>query len=200
MVSAAISLLIMLNPFGLFFYLMPVRDQMKAGAFNLLFIRSALISTVIAVLFYLFGEYTFIHLLKINFEAFRIFGGAVIFSLSFLYLIGGRRAMIAMKDDTGDLAAEIAMPFMIGLGSISLIVLTSHYIKGVAGFASVILALLAHFLIAAGFMAIHTKIKKGPVRKFFSQANSVLMRVNGFFIGAIGINMLITGIRNILKT
>lgn len=198
MLEAIVSLVIMLNPFGLFFYLTPVKDQMKPRAFISTFLKSSLISTAIAIVFYFFGEYFFIHVLKINFEAFRIFGGIIIFTLSFLYLIGGRRTIIVMKDNPDDLAAEIALPFMVGLGSISLIVLTSHYQPGLNGFIAVIAALLVHFLSAAGFLYLRDNIKKTALKKYFERTITVLVRLNGFFIGTIGVNMIIKGIKSLL--
>jgi len=198
MLEAIVSLVVMLNPFGLFFYLTPVKDHMKPKVFIDTFLKSSLMSTVIAILFYFFGEYFFINILKINFEAFRIFGGIIIFSLSFLYLIGGRRSIIVMKDNPGDQAAEIALPFMVGLGSISLIVITSRNMPGLPGFIAVISALLIHFFAAAGFLYARDKIKKTALKNYFEETITVMVRLNGFFIGTICVNMIIKGIKSLL--
>lgn len=199
MLAAIVSLVVMLNPFGLFFYLTPVKDQMKTRVFTGVFLRSAVISYGIVLFFYFFGEFFFMNVIKINFEAFRIFGGVIIFSFSYLYIIGGRRSMIMMKDDPDDLAAEIAMPFMVGLGSISVIILISHQLPRGQGFIAVTASLLLHFIISASFIAARENIQNKLMKKYFERTINVLVRVNGFFIGAIGVNLLITGIKNIIK-
>ena len=59
-------------------------------------------------------------------ESFRIFGGVVLLSFGFLYIVKGDTALISIKEDLDDLASEIALPFMVGAATISLSIIIGN--------------------------------------------------------------------------
>ena len=69
---------------------------------------------------------------------------------------------------------------------------------GLMGFIAVISALFIHFLAAAGFLYARDKIKKTTLKNYFEETITVLVRLNGFFIGTIGVNMIIKGIKSLI--
>ena len=116
----------MMNPFALFLYLEPIRKDLDHKIFLKVIFKATLISFTICLIFFLFGNMMFQKIFQINFESFRIFGGIIIFSFSYIYIVKGQKAMIMMKEDLDDLASEIALPFMVGAGTISLSILLSQ--------------------------------------------------------------------------
>jgi multiple antibiotic resistance protein len=79
-----------------------------------------LISFAICLSFFYIGDIIFQETFQIDFESFRIFGGIIAFSYACYFIVKGQKAVIIMKEDLDDLAAEIALPFMVGAGMISL--------------------------------------------------------------------------------
>jgi multiple antibiotic resistance protein len=193
-----IPILVMMNPIGLFLYLAPIRKQLSRHNFIKVLFKASLISFSILFLFFLTGNFLFEEVFRIHFESFRIFGGIVIFSFSYLFIVKGKKAFIHMKEDLDDLASEIALPFMVGAGTISLTVLLSYKTTMFMGTMILLIAMGLAFLIILLLNLFREKI---PLHKFkvaFDKNMEVLLRLNGFFIGAIGINMVITGILGIV--
>ena len=197
MVKSIIAFMVMLNPFALFLYLQPVMKELSSQDFAKVVFRASLISFGIFFFFQLTGVFLFRNVLQIRFEAFRIFGGVVIFSFAFLYIVKGQRALIQMKEDLEDLASEIALPFKVGAGTISLSILMAEELPLVQAFFSLVLSVTANALAILLLKWFRDSIERRKFRVAFDKNMEILMRLNGFFLGAIGVNMTVTGINNL---
>ena len=102
-----------------------------------------------------------------------------------------------MKEDLNDLASDIALPFMVGAGSISITVIIAHNFTAVEGFFMILGALLVAIATILILKVIKDYIILKEFRTAFDKAMEILLRLNGFFVGAIGIDMILTGITNI---
>ncbi|WP_207494470.1 MarC family protein [Aridibaculum aurantiacum] len=196
MISAIVSFLVMLNPFALFLYLKPVMKDLSDQDFVRVFLKATIISFFIFLAFLFFGDIFFLQVFRINFESFRIFGGIVIFSLAYLFIVRGEKAFIQMKGDLHDLASEIALPFMVGAGTISLTVLMRDRLVLWQGIVALVIILLITFFVIIGMKKIRDGIKSEKFRLAFDKNMEVLLRINGFFLGAIGVDMIVHGIRS----
>lgn len=192
-----IAFLVMLNPFALFLYLQPVMQELTQKDFVKVMLKATGISYGMYILFLLAGNFLFERIFQIHFESFRIFGGIIIFSFAYLFIIKGEKAFLHMKSTLDDLASEIALPFMVGAGTISLTILMSQeYRLHIAGIALVIV-LSANYLIIMLMKTLREHLHMESLRVAFDKNMDLLLRLNGFFLGAIGINMVIAGISNI---
>lgn len=198
MIAAIFSFLVMLNPFALFLYLKPVMNDLTAPDFRAVFLKATLISFSIFMVFLLFGDVVFQKVFRINFESFRIFGGVVLFSLAFIFIVQGKKAFIQIKGDLDDLASEIALPFMVGAGTISLTILMAGQLELWEGVVSLVVILLINFLFIMGLKQLRNMMRSKKVQKTFDKNMELLLRINGFFVGAIGIDMIVTGISNLI--
>lgn len=196
MIPSIVEFLVMLNPFALFLYLEPVRKDLTRKAFTILIIKASLISFIICLLFFMSGDIFFRKVFHIDFESFRIFGGIIIFSYAYFYIVKGQKALIIIKEDLDDLASEIALPFMVGAGTISLSILLSQKTTYLLGAASLAVIFIVNFAIIYLLNRFRYSIEKKKFKTAFDKNMEVLLRLNGFFIGAIGINMMLTGIQN----
>lgn len=197
MLSMIIAFLVMLNPFAMFIYLGPVMRELSHKDFMKVLFKASFISFCIFLFFLLIGDILFEKIFQINFESFRIFGGIVIFSLSYFYIVKGQKALIHMMESLDDLASEIALPFMVGAGTISLTLLMSHHYVLINSIIALMIILGVNYLFILGLKAIKDTIEKKKFRIAFDKNMEILLRLNGFFLGAIGINMIVTGIKNL---
>lgn len=126
MISSVIEFLVMLNPFALFLYLEPIRKDLSYKSFTRVIFKATLISFIICLVFFFTGDLIFRKIFHIEFESFRIFGGIIIFSFAYFFIVRGQKALIIIKENLDDLASEIALPFMVGAGTISLSILLSQ--------------------------------------------------------------------------
>ena len=196
MLVSLIELLIMLNPFALFLYLEPVRKDLNHKQFMSVIFKASLISLTICYVFFFSGEFLFKRVFLIDFESFRIFGGIIIFSFAYFFIVKGQRALIMIKENLDDLASEIALPFMVGAGTISLTIITSYRHSTLIGILVLLIVFAANFGIIYLLKKIRDSLEGKRLKTAYDKNMEVLLRLNGFFIGAIGINMILSGIKN----
>jgi len=195
-IAYAVSFLAMLNPFALFIYLMPVMRELDEKDFMKVLLRASFISFIIFYIFSFGGEFIFEDILQIRFESFRIFGGVVLFTFAFMYIVHGRKSLIELKENLNDLANEIALPFMVGAGTISLAILIGY--KFLVVKTSIILAgIMGVNFFAIVILMYIRKALSVRMKVAFDKMMEMSLRLNGFFVGAIGLNMIITGVDNL---
>lgn len=197
MIEIITSFLVMLNPFALFIYLQPVMKELKGKDFKIVLLKSSLISFIILFIFTFGGDFIFAKIFQINFESFRIFGGIIIFTMGYLFIVKGGGALINMKEDLNDLASEIALPFMVGSGTISVSVLLGHNFEIGKAVFILIGALAINFAVIMILKFTKDKLPTKSLKIAFDKNMSILLRLNSFFVGAIGLDMIITGINNL---
>lgn len=199
MSAVILSFLVMLNPFALFLYLKPVMQDLPDRVFRNVFLKASIISLSIYLVFLLLGDVVFHKVFRINFESFRIFGGIVLFSFAYMFIVQGKKAFIQIKGDLHDLASEIALPFMVGAGTISLTVLMSDQLILWQGVLALLIIMIVNFLFIIGVKKMRDSMRSKRVQTAFDKHMELLLRINGFFLGAIGIDMVVTGIRNLIR-
>ena len=197
MFSSIVQFIVMLNPFALFLYLEPIRKDLNHRTYILVILKASLISFIVCLFFFLTGDIIFSKIFHIDFEAFRIFGGIIIFSYAYFYIVKGQKAMIMIKENLDDLASEIALPFMVGAGAISLSILLSQKQNMVMGTLVLVIIFISNFLVLFILKKFRDSIEMRKFRTAFDKNMEVLLRLNGFFIGAIGIDMVLSGINNL---
>jgi multiple antibiotic resistance protein len=197
MLKTILSFIVMMNPFALFLYLTPVMKELKHQEFLLVLTKASFISYGIILFFILTGESIFNIIFQIEFNSFRIFGGIVIFSFAYYYIVQGRKALIQLRGSLDDLAAEIAMPFMVGAGTISLAIIASGELTIGMNMVILPIILIINFLIILGLKTIRDHIMQKRQRIAFDKTMGILLRLTGFFVGAIGIDMALRGIKNL---
>lgn len=198
MIAAIVSFLVMLNPFALFLYLKPVMKDLSDADFRAVFLKASSISLCIFLVFLLFGDVVFQKVFRINFESFRIFGGIVLFSFAYIFIVQGKKAFIQIKGDLHELASEIALPFMVGAGTISLTILMAGQLKLWEGVISLLVVMLVNFVFIMGLKQLRYSMRSKKVQTAFDKNMELLLRINGFFVGAIGIDMIVSGISNLI--
>lgn len=196
MFSLFIAFVVMINPIALFLYLLPIMEELEHKEFAKVMFKATLTSFMIYFLFFLFGDVLFTKVFQINFESFRIFGGVVLFSFAYFYIVKGQKAMLRMKENLDDLANEIALPFMVGAGTISLAILMKEKLDYALGIGTLVVATFVSFNIVMALKFVRDRLKNERLRIAFDKNMEIAVRLNGFFVGAIGIDMMNTGIRN----
>lgn len=196
MLSSIIEFLVMLNPFALFLYLEPIRKDLSHKNFLIVILKATIISLTICTIFFFTGDVIFRKVFQIDFESFRIFGGIIIFSYAYFYIVKGQKALIMIKENLDDLASEIALPFMVGAGAISLSILLSQKHTALTGAIMLAIIFILNFGVLYVLKILRDSLEKRKFKTAFDKNMEVLLRLNGFFIGAIGVNMVLTGIQN----
>lgn len=195
----AIFLATIVNPVAVFVYLAPVRQNLSERDFLRVLFMATMISLAINLFFTFTGEWIFRSVFKINFNSFRIFGGIVLLSISLMSIIQGQKALISIRGSLDDIASEIAMPFMTGVGTISVCILLGSKMGRLEAAGVNFAVAAAAFAIVALLAAVRYHLKDS-ITAVFDKVLAILIRINGFFMGAFGVEMIMTGISSFLHS
>lgn len=195
MLNFIISFLVLLNPFALFIYLLPIKKERGFRTFASVLFRASLISGAIYILFALFGQAIF-QGLNIQFEAFRIFGGIVLVSFALSFILQGKQSMITTRGELSKIAAEVALPFIVGAGTITQSILIGEAMGAISAIMTIACVMILNFLIIMTLAQVRHNLST-PLKVVFDKNAEILLRVNGFIVGAYGVNLIIIGAQNI---
>lgn len=196
MAQFVISFLVLLNPFALFVYLSPIAKELNQHDFLLVLLKAAGLSLAIFLVTTLFGEYIFIKFLFIDFASFKIFGGIVITLYALIFIIQGKKSFFVLKGSLDDLAAEIALPFMVGAATVSLCIIIGNKFRPLQAAGVIIVAMIIHVSLVFLLTFLRYTLFKKSLRVSFDKVLGMLLRLNGFIVGAIGSNLIVSGIKD----
>ena len=117
--KSAVLLFVILNPFALSVYLMDMLQHHSLRTVAGVLLRATAISGVVFALFAWGGDRIFSDVLQVRFAAFQIFGGLVFVIIALRFMVSGGDALVSLRGEPEHLAGAIAMPFMIGPGTVS---------------------------------------------------------------------------------
>lgn len=197
MMSYILAFLVMLNPFALFVYVKNVREELPDRDYYSVLVKAFILSFMIYAFFAVFGAFLFNEIFKIDFGSFRIFGGIVLLSLALVIIIQGRRSVVTLKGSLDDIASDLAIPFMVGPGTISVSIIIGNDLLPALAVFIIAAAIVINFTIMMALSIMRKRMLNDGSRRVFDKKLGVFLRVNGFFIGAIGVDMVITGLDNI---
>jgi multiple antibiotic resistance protein len=117
--SSLLPFLAILNPFALCLYLAGVMDDLKSRTFIRVLFWASIISLIVFWIFAIVGESLLVDFLGVRPGALRIFGGVVFFVVAYNYVTKGYKAGEILRGSLEELPSAIALPFMIGAGTIT---------------------------------------------------------------------------------
>ena len=194
-----IPFLAILNPFALALYLADVIEELSARQFLRVLLGACGISIVVFSICALAGETLLVGFLGVRPGALRVFGGVVFFVVGYNYVVRGYRATEMLRGSAQALPSAIALPFMIGAGTI-----TQSILIGKQHPPLVVIAILAAgvgvsfaFVMAFKWLRDHMR---GTREQVFDRYVNIFARLNGLVIGAVSTDMIVTGLRELWRT
>jgi len=195
MTRSLVSFLAILNPFALCLYLQAVMDDLDRKQFVRVLLMASLTSLGIFYLFAVAGERV-VECLGIHTEALRVFGGVIFFVVGYNYATRGYRAAEMLRGDVSELPSAIALPFMIGAGTLTQAVLVGKRHSSGMAFSILVGALLVSFITLVLFQWLREGMRRRNILVFDRYVN-ILSRVNGLIIGALSTQMVVLGLKDL---
>jgi len=187
--------LVLFNPFLMSIYLLDLIQEMDRPSFFKVLIRAIFISGGVFLLFAWGGEAIFTDVLQVEFASFLLFGGIIIFLIALQMMFTGSEAIKKMRGgDPAHISGSIAMPFMIGPGTISASVIAGNTLSYPMAALSIALSLLLTVIMLMLLKQAFDTIK---VRNtdLLERYIDITGRAGALLTGTIGIQMMIQGIR-----
>lgn len=193
MLNDALLMLVIVNPFSQMVYLADLMNRSTEREFIMIYIRATFLTTVICLLFAWAGEFLLFDVFQVNLSAMRIFGGLIILAVAFSYIIRGPQGLRLFRGDVTEIAQQISLPLMVGPGVLWMSVKIGETYN--LAFAALIISLV---FIANGLSVLiyffFYKEAKGLLATGMIKYFSIAMRLNAFMMGAVAVNMVISGI------
>ena len=189
----------LLNPFLMSIYMLGIIRNSEARVFNRALIQGSLISFVVFIIFAKTGEAFFHDVLHVRFESFQIFGGIIFLVIGYRYVFEGADTIGVMRGAPHHLAGTIAMPFMIGPGTISAAVITGIQLSlwQLVLVIFVTLFLTCSLLILMKYAHDHLQHKHS---NYIDLYVDIVGRLAALLIGTIAIEMIVTGVSGIMQS
>ncbi len=197
-IESCIFLLVLLNPFLLSIYLLDLIQKLPLAFLAGVLLRASLISGVVFCLFAWAGDMILTDLLHVRFASFRVFGGVVFLIIGIRFVLYGGQALESLRGETGYSGGAVAMPFMIGPGTVSASMIAGSETPVAFVVIAVVLALTLTSLFVLGFKVLHDWIKKRN-EQLVERYVDIVGRVSALIIGTIAVEMIFRGVETWLK-
>jgi multiple antibiotic resistance protein len=198
LVSALVTLLVVVDPVGLAPSFLGVTQGMPRPARNQVALRASFIAAGILASTALVGDWL-LTTLSITLSAFRIAGGLLLFSIASEMVFGvrterqTRQAVDALEERVRNVAAfPLAIPLMAGPGAITAVVLLGGRSDHDPVRLGILLAVIAVVCLACALCFIAAARIAGVLG---ATGNAVMERLLGVILAALAVQYVIDGIR-----
>ena len=192
-VSSFLLLFALLNPFLMSVYLMDLITDLPRTMFVRVLARGALISAVVFALFAWSGDALFSDVLHVRFASFQVFGGLIFLLIGARFVFTGADAMRAMRGQPEHLAGSIAMPFMIGPGTVSASVVVGARLPVPDAIGIIVLTLTATVVLVSAIKLAHDFLKERNAR-LIDRYVEIVGRISALLIGTFAVEMIFEGL------
>ena len=192
-VSSVALLLMLLNPFLLIIYLTDLVQDLDRRTFRLVLVRAGLISAGIFAVFAVLGDALFSEVLQARFASFQIFGGVVFLLIGIQFIFNGPGALRSMRGTPEHIAGSIALPIMIGPGTISASIMAGSRLSPGLAVAGIALAVVVTVLIILLLKDLYDFVLPRNAR-LVERYIEVMGRITALVVGTFSIEMIMQGV------
>jgi multiple antibiotic resistance protein len=193
-ISSIGLLLVLLNPFLVSVYLVDVFEKLNRKQFTQVLIRAGLIASIVFCCFAMLGDAVFSRIVQAEFASFQIFGGVVFLLIGLQFVFLGPKAIEILRGESQHLAGAIAMPVLIGPGTISASIIIGKRHDMVSAWAIVLIAVITSILLLLVLKALYDFVQ--PRREPLVQRYiEIAGRITAMIVGTIAVDMIMQGIR-----
>ena len=187
-------MLVLLNPFMLWVYLHDMLGQLPIATARRVVARGAAVAMVVFAGFAWTGDALFVHVLQVRFASFLLFGGVIFLIIAVRVVLVGSRAKTELVGGAPQhIAGSIAMPFMIGPGTVSVSVLAGESAGPVVATAAIGTAVAITVSIVLFLEGLLRRVAV-RYRGFVERYTDIVGRVSALAMGTIALEMILRGI------
>ena len=192
--KSASLLLVLLNPFLVILYLVDLVENLGAKRFAQVLFRAGLIASAVFCSFAILGDAIFSSVVQAEFASFQIFGGIVFLLIGLQFVFRGPNAIEILRGKSEHVAGAIAMPVMIGPGTISASVVIGKRLDPLIACTAVLVAVATFIAVVVALKLVHDYVRPRSeplVQRYIEVAG----RIMALFVGTVSVEMIMQGIR-----
>lgn len=191
--NSFLLLLVLLNPFIMSIYLLDLVKQVELRVFSQLIVRAFLMSLVVFLVFAWFGERVFDSVFQVRFLAFMIFGGITFLIVGIRLILGMGPPVDAMNTQSREVAGAIAMPFIVGPGTISACVIAGSRVGAPGASLAITLAIVVAAISMILLKFLHDWVQTRHER-YVERYVEIAGRITALFTGSFAVDMILKGV------
>lgn len=191
-------LFVLLNPFIMSVYLVELIKGMAIRDFATQLLRAGLLSLAVLLAFAWAGEVIFEDVMQVRFLSFMIFGGITFLIIGVRLILYATPPIQSLRPESKEVSGAIAMPFIIGPGTISASVLAGSRLDFVLGSLAISLALAAAIGSIILLKKLHDMVQTRSAR-YVERYVEIAGRVTGLFTGSFAVEMILKGVERWLR-
>jgi multiple antibiotic resistance protein len=185
-------LLALLNPFLVIVYLIDVLEKLESRLLQKVLLRAGIIAGAIFCCFAILGDTIFSNLIHAEFASFQIFGGIVFLIIGIQFVLRGPSAIAVLRGESEHIAGAIAMPILIGPGSLSACIIIGEKHEPLVACAIVLCVTVVSITIMMALKSLYDFVQ--PRRENLIQRYiEIAGRIQALYIGTISIQMIMLG-------
>jgi len=192
-IHALLLLFMLLNPFLVILYLFDAIKKLSTSQFNRVMLKAGIISLAVFLFFSMLGDYIFNVIFQAEFASFQIFGGIVFLVIGLQFVFKGSATIDALRGEINQMAGAIAMPILIGPGTISASVLIGKRLKPLPAVLAIVIAVGMSILIMIILKQVHDRVKTKR-EDLIERYTEVAGRILSIYVGTISIEMIMRGL------
>lgn len=196
--TSFLLLFALLNPFLMSIYLIDLITDLGTRVFVRVLARGAMISGVVFMLFAWGGDAIFSQYLQVRFASFQVFGGIVFLLIGVRFVFSGADAMRTVRGQPEHVAGSIAMPFMIGPGTVSASVVIGARLPVLNAAAVILVTLALTVLLVIAIKLAHDYVRERNAR-IIDRYMEIVGRLSALLIGTIAVEMVFEGLGSWLR-
>ena len=192
-VESSALLLALLNPFLLVVYLVGPMKELDRKQFQQVLTRAGLIAGAVLCCFAVLGDVIFSSVVQAAFESFQIFGGIVFVLIGLQFVFRGPSTLELLRGEAEHISGAIAMPVLIGPGTISASVIIGKRHDAVVACGTVLTAVLISLVMVFWLKTLHDYVRprnEAVIERYIEIAG----RITALYIGTIAIEMIMRGV------
>ncbi len=192
-VRSVALLLMLLNPFLLIIYLIDLVQEMDRQAFRRVLVRAGIISGTVFLVFGLLGDLIFDVVLQARFASFQVFGGIIFLLIGIQFVFSGPGALRQMRGNPQHIAGSIALPIMIGPGTVSASILAGNRLPPLLAGGSIVLAVVTTVITMILLKGLHDYVRprnEGLIERYIE----IMGRITALVVGTFSIEMIMQGL------
>lgn len=197
-VSASTLLFMLLNPFLLVVYLIDVFQKLSTATFIRVILRAGFISIGVFSASALLGDVIFEDVLQARFASFQVFGGIVFLLIGLRFVFEGNAAIEALRGESQHIAGAIAMPLMIGPGTIGASILIGKRLGQWQAILAITLTVLLSVVVMIILKRVHDFVRthnEPMVQRYIEVAG----RITALIVGTFAMEMIFRGVGTWVK-
>lgn len=186
-------MLVLLNPFLVIVYLVDVVQKLDRRVFSKLLTRAGLIAFAVFCCFAILGDAVFSKFMHADFASFQIFGGIVFLLIGIQFVFRGPNAIEILRGESENLAGAVAMPVLIGPGTISASVVIGQQLPAFPACTALAASVTVSIALILILKALHDFVRprKEPLVERYIE---VAGRISALFVGTISVEMIMQGL------